>query len=74
MSKNRVWGTEVETSGSYGRLRLAIARLQESGAPQKVLKVPQRYMRLAAVVLRDTGVSAWVRNMYGTDEFFVRVG
>jgi hypothetical protein len=54
-------------------MKLAAERLAESGAPQKVLKVPQRYMMRAAVALRQAGVSAWVRNMYGTDEIFVKV-
>ncbi|QRK05270.1 hypothetical protein JQX13_34460 [Archangium violaceum] len=73
LSWNGVWGTEVETSGSFSRLQLAVERLLESGARQRVLKVPERHMRLAAVVLRRMGVSAWVRNMHGSEEFFVGV-
>lgn len=73
LSWNGVWGTEVELSGSFDRMLLAASRLRESGARQKVLKVPQRYMRMAAAALRAEGVSAWVRNMDGSDEFFVRI-
>ena len=72
LSRNGVWGTEVETSGSFARLLLAAARLRESGVPQKVLKVPQRHMGIAAAALRVAGVSARVRNMYGTKGFRVR--
>jgi hypothetical protein len=71
LSWNGAWATEVETSGLFERLALAAWRLAESGAPQRVLKVPQRHMRLAAVVLRRVGLSAWVRDMYGAQEFFV---
>ena len=73
LSWNEVWGTEVEKSRSFGRMKLAVERLLESGVPQKVLKVPEADMRLAAVVLRRMGVSAWVRNMDGSREFFVRI-
>ncbi|MCP3141726.1 hypothetical protein [Pyxidicoccus xibeiensis] len=73
LSRNRVWGTEVEKSGTFARLRLAVERLLESGVPQKVLKVPAADMRLAAAVLRRMGVSAWVRNLDGSREFFVRI-
>jgi hypothetical protein len=71
LSWNGVWATEVETSGSFSRLWLAVDRLLESGAPQRVLRVPQRSRRLAAAVLRRRGVSAWVRNMDGSKGFFV---
>ncbi|RKG83180.1 hypothetical protein D7W79_00625 [Corallococcus exercitus] len=71
LSRNGVWGTEVETSRSFSRLQLAVERLLESRARQRVLKVPQADMRLAAVVLRRMGVTAWVRNMDGSEEFFV---
>ncbi|MCY1046056.1 hypothetical protein OV208_32385 [Corallococcus sp. bb12-1] len=73
LSWNGVWATEVETSGSFGRLQLAVERLLESGARQRVLKVPYRHMRLAAAVLRSMDVSAWVRNMDGSEELFVRI-
>jgi hypothetical protein len=73
LSWDGTWATEVERSGDLDCLILAAERLKESGAPQKVLKVPARYMRLAAVALRQAAVSAWVRNMYGSDEFFVKV-
>ncbi|SET78244.1 hypothetical protein [Stigmatella erecta] len=73
LSRNGVWGTEVETSGSFSRLQLAVERLLESGALQRVLRVPKRDMLLAAVVLRRMGVSAWVLNMYGSQRFFVGI-
>ena len=73
LSRDGVWATEVERSGDFGGLWRAVMRLVASGAPQKVLKVPQQDMNFAAVVLRKAGVSAWVRNMDGSDEFFVQV-
>jgi len=73
LSRNGVWATEVETSGDLARLSVAAQRLAESGAPQKVLKVPLRHMNLAAVALRGEGVSAWVRDMHGVEEFFVKI-
>ncbi len=74
ISRDGTWATEVETSGDLEFLILAAERLEESSAPQKVLKVPFRHMRLAAVALRRVAVSAWVRNMHGSKEFFVKVG
>lgn len=73
LSRNGVWGTEVELSGDFVRLMRAAKRLAESKAPQKVLKIPHRDMMRAAAALRRAGVSAWVRNMRGTEEFFVEV-
>lgn len=73
LSWDGTWATEVETSGDIDLLKLAAERLRESGAPQKVLKVPRRHMMRAAVALRQAGISAWVRNMHGTNEFFVKV-
>ncbi len=67
-------GTEVETSGSFGRLSLAAERLEEADTPQKVLKVPRRDMRFAAVVLRRAGISAWVEPMDGSPGFYVKTG
>jgi hypothetical protein len=67
-----VWATEVETSGDFGRLMLAARRLAESGAPQKVLKVPYRHMSKAAAAMRRVGVSGRIRNMYDTSGFAVR--
>lgn len=72
LSANGRWATEVELSGDFGRLLIAAERLAESRALQCVLQVPHGQMRLAAVALRRAGVSAWVRNIPGTEEFFVR--
>jgi hypothetical protein len=66
------WATEVELSSDFGRLMIAARRLSESGAAQKVLRVPRRDMRMAAAALRHSGVSAWVRDVNWSDEFFVR--
>lgn len=73
LSRDGVWATEVETSGDFVRLMRAAERLAESGAPQKVLKVPHRHMRIAAAALQRAGVSARVRNMHDTCGFAVRV-
>lgn len=71
LSRNGIWATEVETSGDFGRLMHAASRLAESGAPQKVLKVPHRHLLRAAAALKRAGVSARVRNMHDTKGFFV---
>jgi hypothetical protein len=70
--KPRAWATEVETSGQFEPLWQAASRLAQSEALNKRLKVPPRYMGMAAMVLMRAGVSAWVRNMNGTEEFFVK--
>ena len=57
---------EVERSGSSAGLRKAAQRLQESGANQKILQVPQKDMSKAAEAMRDAGVSGTVKNMGGT--------
>jgi hypothetical protein len=72
VSKPRQWATEVETSGQFGELWAAATRLGQSDALNKRLKVPQRFMGMAAMVLMRAGVSAWVRNMSGNEEFFVK--
>jgi hypothetical protein len=61
----------VETSGDFGRLMRVAGRLAESGAPQRVLKVPHRHLLLAAAALQRAGVSARVRKMHDTKGFFV---
>lgn len=58
--------TEVERSGSPGGLKKAAQRLKKSGAPQKVLQVPQKDMKAAAKALADVGVGGTVKNMGGT--------
>lgn len=74
LSANGVWGTEVEFSGRLDRMLQAAERLDESGAPMKVLRVPQRDMRTAAAAAREVGVSLIVRNMWGTRQFWVGAG
>ena len=71
LSRDGVWATEVETSGDFGRLMQAAWRLAESRAPQKVLKVPHRHMRMAAAAMREAGVSGRIRNMHDTSGFRV---
>jgi hypothetical protein len=73
MSWDGTWATEVERSGDFGRMLRAISRLKESGAPQKVLKVPESNMRQAAAALRRAGVSGRVRNMDGSQDWFIKV-
>ena len=58
--------TEVERSGSRQGLEAAARRLKQSGAPQKVLQVPQKDMDAAAQAMRKVGTSGTVRNMGGT--------
>jgi hypothetical protein len=74
LSRDGRRGTEVETSGDFALLLLAISRLVESGVPKKVLRVPQRHMRMAAAALRHAGVSAWVQNMYGSESWWIPGG
>ena len=64
--------TEVERSGSAAGLQAAVKRLQQSGAPQKVLQVPQQHMSAAARTLRQAGTSGTVKNMSGTKRRSVR--
>lgn len=73
LSWNGRWATEVERSRSFGRLWRALSRLVESGAPERVLKVPKKDMRLAAVVLRRAGVSGRVRSMDGSIDWYINV-
>ena len=58
--------TEIERSGSTGRLRAAASRLKASRAPQKILQVPQKDMAKAAAAMRGTGTGGTVKNMGGT--------
>ncbi len=64
--------TEVERSGSAQGLAAAARRLKQSGAPQKVLQVPQKDMDAAAQAMRNTGIGGTVKNMGGTKSRSVR--
>jgi hypothetical protein len=58
--------TEVERSGSSAGLKKAAQRLKKSGAPQKVLQVPNSDIDKAAQALRDAGIGGTVKNLGGT--------
>ena len=64
--------TEVERSGTPQRLAAAARRLKSSGAPQKVLQVPQKDMDAAAQAMRKAGIGGTVKNMGGTQRRSVR--
>ncbi len=64
--------TEVERSGSAQGLGAAARRLKQSGAPQKVLQVPQKDMDAAAQAMRKVDVGGTVKNMGGTKSRSVR--
>ena len=55
--------TEVERSSQLARLDAAAQRLKESGAQQRVLRVPQPHMDAAARAMREAGVSGSVTNL-----------
>ncbi len=64
--------TEVERSGSAQGLAAAARRLKQSGAPQKVLQVPQKDMDAAAAAMRKVRVGGTVKNMAGSQRRSVR--
>ncbi|MYL11826.1 MAG: hypothetical protein F4010_06750 [Cenarchaeum sp. SB0669_bin_11] len=64
--------TEVERSGSTARLNAAARRLKKSGAPQRVLQVPQKDMGAAVTAMRKAGIGGTVKNMGGTKHWRVR--
>lgn len=70
VSGNRA--TEVERSGDPKNLEKAARRLKASGAPQKILQVPQKDMDAAAVAMRKVDVSGTVKNLGGTKKRSVR--
>lgn len=72
LTKGKGRATEVERSGSATGLQAAAKRLKLSGAPQKVLRVPQKDMSAAATALRRAGIGGTVKNMSGTKRFYVR--
>ena len=58
--------TEVERSGKADNLLVAARRLRTSGAPQKVLQVPQSDMAKARDAMRQAKIGGTVKNMSGT--------
>lgn len=64
--------TEVERSGTSAGLAAAARRLKKSGAPHKVLQVPQKDMDAASKALRAVGIGGTVKNMTGTKRRSVR--
>ena len=72
LSKGGGRATEVERSGSSAGLNSAAQRLKKSGAPGKVLQVPQKDMGGAVKAMRKAGVSGTVKNMGGTKRWRVR--
>ena len=72
LSKGGGRATEVERSGSSTGLNSAAQRLRKSGAPQKVLQVPQKDMGSAVKAMRKAGIGGTVKNMGGTKHWRVR--
>lgn len=72
ITKNRKRATEVERSGSPKRLVAAAQRLKKSGAPQRVLQVPQNDMGNAVKAMKRAGTGGTVKNMGGTKNWRVR--
>ena len=57
--------TEVERSGDAGKLSAAARRLRASGAPQKVLQVPQGDMAKAREAMRGARIGGTLKSMSG---------
>ena len=72
LSKGGGRATEVERSGSSTGLNSATHRLKKSGAPRKVLQVPQKDMGSAVKAMRKAGIGGTVKNMGGTKNWRVR--
>ena len=64
--------TEIERSGLPELLVEAALRLKRSGAPQKVLQVPQKDMSEAVKAMKIQGIGGTVKNMGGTKSAHVR--
>ena len=65
--------TEVERSGKRAGLRAAVKRLNDSGSPQKELRVPQRDLELAKEVAKQHARSAMtIKNISGSQRRQVR--
>lgn len=58
--------TEIERSGTGEGLRRAAQRLKASGAPQRVLQVPQKDMPKAVEAMKRVGIGGSIKNMGGT--------
>lgn len=65
-ARTKATATEVERSGNKRNLEQAARRLKQSGAPRKVLQVPQKDMPKAAKAMKTEGVKGSVKNMGGT--------
>jgi hypothetical protein len=63
LSANGKRATEVERCGN---LKLAVQRLKESDAKQKVLQVPTSDMQRVVKALKAEGISGTVKNLSGT--------
>lgn len=72
ITENGKRATEVERSGNLALLEKAARRLAASGAPQKVLQVPQNDMPEAAAAMRKVGVPGTVKNLSSTKTLSVR--
>ena len=71
LSKGGGRATEIERSGSSAGLKSAAQRLKKSGAPRKVLQVPQKDMGGAVKAMRKAGISGTVKNMGATKNWRV---
>lgn len=65
-ARTKSTATEVERSGMTQGLEKAARRLKQSGAPRKVLQVPQKDMTKAAAAMKKVGTGGTVKNMGGT--------
>ena len=72
LSKGGGRATEIERSGSSARLNSAAQRLKSSGAPRKVLQVPQKDMGSAVRAMQRAGIGGTIKNMGGTKHWRVR--
>lgn len=64
--------TEIERTGNTQRLVMAARRLEKSGAPRKVLVVPQPDLPKAVEAMKSARVGGTVRNIGGTQRRQVR--
>ena len=72
LSANKKRATEVERSGTQEGLKKAARRLSASGAPQRVLQVPQKDMDKAAEAMKSVGVAGTVKNIGDTQRRSIR--
>jgi hypothetical protein len=71
-SRSPQTATEIERNPGEQSLEKAARRLKNSGAPRKVLVVPQANMDKAAEAMRKVGTSGTVKNLSGTKRRSVR--